>query len=183
MSRSLERMTRLIEEMVTVSAVMEGKLPFRRTRRDLVDICRAAIQQMPLAGRTPVLDLPEGPLEVEVDGDRIAQVVMNLVSNAIKYSAPDRPVTLVVRKAAQAAIVSVRDEGAGIGADELSHVFERFYRAPSVDVQAGSHMGLGLGLFISRAIIEQHGGRIWAESEIGRGSTFSFSLPLPADQG
>jgi two-component system, sensor histidine kinase and response regulator len=105
------------------------------------------------------------------------------LSNALKYSSPDRPVTLELRASPRVATVTVRDEGPGIGVDELPHVFERFYRAPGVDVKAGSQVGLGLGLFIAKAIIGQHGGRIWAESEVGKGSAFSFCLPLPEDPG
>ena len=179
MRRSVDRMERLIEDMLTVSAIKEGELPAKKTRCDLVAICRAASEHMALGSRTLVLDLPEGSLEIEADADHIGHVVMNLLSNALKYSPPDRPVTLVLRASpSHAATVTVRDEGPGICADELSHIFERFYRSPSVDVKAGSEVGLGLGLFIAKAIIEQHGGRLWADSEIGRGSAFSFSLPL-----
>jgi signal transduction histidine kinase len=105
-------------------------------------------------------------------------VVGNLLSNALKYSAPERPVVVRLRHADGTAVISVHDQGPGIPADALPHLFEQFYRAPRVEVRSGSRTGLGLGLTISRAIVARHGGSIEVESEVGRGSTFSLHLPL-----
>jgi len=181
--RSVDRITALVDEMLTVSELREGRLSIQRSRCDLVEVCRAAAaEQTLLTRRTPVLDLPKGPIVLEVDRDCIALVIKHLLSNAFKFSTSERPVTLTLRSAEHEVIVSVRDEGPGLTAEEIPRLFERFYRAPGVDVRAGSYVGLGLGLFISRAIVEQHGGRIWAEGEIGKGSTFSFSLPLSGEK-
>jgi signal transduction histidine kinase len=179
--RSINRMARLVDEMLSISAISAGKLTLRPTRCDLCEICRsAATEQVQLTGRELGLDLPGAPVHALVDEDRVFQVVENLLSNALKYSAADRPVTLALRTSAREATVTVRDRGAGIPPDSLPHVFERFYRAPHVDVQAGSYVGLGLGLFLSKAIVEQHTGRIWVESAVGEGSAFSFTMPLAA---
>lgn len=179
MRRSLDRMARLLEDMLTVSALKEGELPMHKTRCDLVAVCRAASEQMLLSGRLLSFRLPRQPLVIEADAERIGLVVMNLVSNALKYSPPDKPVTLALHESAPGeATVTVQDKGPGIAADELCLIFDRFYRAPNVDVKMGSQVGLGLGLFIAKKIVLQHGGRIWAVSEPGKGSAFSFSLPL-----
>jgi signal transduction histidine kinase len=113
-----------------------------------------------------------------VDAKRVKQVLGNLLSNALKYSAPERPVALRLRRAAGEAIIEVRDEGPGIPPDAIPHLFERFYRVPGIDVRSGSQTGLGLGLFLSQAIVLRHGGRIDVDTEVGRGSTFSVALPL-----
>ncbi|MGZ3665804.1 MAG: sensor histidine kinase, partial [Ktedonobacterales bacterium] len=146
---------------------------------DLAEVCRtAAAEQMDVSEREIVLLLPEGYIQVNADADRISQVLANLLSNALKYSACDRPVTLSLHRERREVVISVHDEGAGIPEDLLPHLFDRFYRVPGVQVQSGSGVGLGLGLYISKEIVEQHGGRIWAKGSIGSGSTFSFSLPL-----
>lgn len=127
-------------------------------------------------------------MEVEADRDRVGQVIANLLSNALKYSPADRPVTLSLAPVGQPAgpdmppasfvRVSVRDEGPGIPQAALSRVFERFYRVPSIDVQSGERRGLGLGLYICRQLVERHGGQVGVDSVVGRGSTFWITLPL-----
>ena len=105
----------------------------------------------------------------------IERVVVNLISNGLKYSGADDQVSVSVRLAGHGVVVSVADQGVGIAADELPRVFDRSYRATT----SSSTEGLGLGLYISRLIVQAHdGGRIWAESRVGEGSTFCFALPL-----
>jgi len=147
-------------------------------RSDLVPICRQAAQDQVAATERDVrLELPD-QLTAVVDPDAIGHVVSNLLSNALKFSAADRPVVLTLRHVGHEAIVAVRDEGPGIPVGELPRLFQRFYRVPTIEVQAGSKTGLGLGLYIGKAIVQRHGGRMWVESTVGRGSTFSFALPL-----
>jgi signal transduction histidine kinase len=105
-------------------------------------------------------------------------VLTNLLSNALKYSAQECPVALGVRAEGQRAVLTVRDEGAGIPAESLPHLFERFYRVPGVQVQSGSGVGMGLGLFITHEIVERHGGTIQVQSAVGEGTTFTVTLPL-----
>lgn len=112
---------------------------------------------------------------VKADQDALERVLTNLLVNALKFSGSDTEVVVRARREHRESVISVSDHGTGIPADELSRVFERFYRAKG----SGRLDGLGLGLHICRMLVEAHGGRIWAESELGVGSTFSFTLPDP----
>ncbi|OGC76329.1 MAG: hypothetical protein A2Z27_03505 [candidate division Zixibacteria bacterium RBG_16_50_21] len=124
-------------------------------------------------------DIPEDLPEMEVDGERLRQVVINLLSNAIKFSDPGSTVSVKAGKNHNALLFQVSDHGIGIPEDAMAHLFERFYRAEGELVRGGT----GLGLYISKQIIEAHGGRIWATSQQGEGSTFSFTLPLNGKAG
>jgi signal transduction histidine kinase len=169
----------LVDELLTVSAVKTGSLSLRCAREDLAPICRSAVDdQMLITKRAVSVELPATPAFAMVDAKRVMQVVGNLLSNALRYSAPERPVVLRLRQAEGEAIIEVRDEGPGIPPDAVPHLFERFYRVPGIDVRAGSQAGLGLGLFLSQVIVRRHGGRIDVDTEVGRGSTFSVVLPL-----
>jgi signal transduction histidine kinase len=109
------------------------------------------------------------------DADRIGQVVANYVTNALKYSPPDQPVDVSVAVRRAQACVAVRDAGPGIPKADRAQVWELFQRGSGVTPQGGS---LGLGLYISRAIVEAHGGQVGVKSAVGKGSTFWFTLPL-----
>ena len=111
-----------------------------------------------------------------VDCDRIAQVMVNLVSNALKYSPEGTPVEVDIDSQQGNALIQVHDHGKGISKDQQEHIFETFYRTP--DAQSSAKFGLGLGLAISKDIVERHGGRIWCESQVGKGSIFFVDLPL-----
>ena len=124
---------------------------------------------------------PEEPIEVEVDVDRISQVVLNLLSNARKYSPSGAPITLTLERREDACALAVQDQGVGIPEDQLPHIFDRFYRVPGIERQSGSNVGLGLGLYIAQKIVERHGGRIEVSSHPGSGSTFSVILPLATE--
>lgn len=127
---------------------------------------------------TPVrLDFPAGPLTVLADRERLGQVLANLLTNAVKYSADGAEIVLRLARGAGEARIAVIDQGAGIPSEALPHVFDRFYRVAGT---AGRARGLGLGLYISRRIVEAHGGRSGVESEVGHGSTFTVALPVPA---
>ncbi len=120
--------------------------------------------------------LPASPVFVEVDSDRLSQVVTNLVSNALKYSSPESPVRVALCARDTTALIKVHDSGQGIAQKELEHIFDTFYRAP--DAQTSKQSGWGLGLAICKDIVERHNGRIWCESQVGDGSTFFVELPL-----
>ncbi|HJX14007.1 MAG TPA: PAS domain S-box protein [Dehalococcoidales bacterium] len=124
-------------------------------------------------------EIPPDLPEIEVDAERLRQVVVNLLGNAIKFSDPGSSVIFKVRRHDGELLFQVADRGIGISRDALPHLFERFYRAEGELVRGGT----GLGLYISRQIVEAHGGRIWAESQLGKGSTFSFTLPLNGKGG
>ena len=121
--------------------------------------------------------MPETLPALHADPDRIAQLLSNLLGNAIKFTPPHGAVTLSAHDDGDEILFVVRDTGVGIPAEQLVHVFERFYQAPRSTLPAIRH-GAGLGLPISRGIVEAHGGNIWIESTPGIGTTVRFSLPI-----
>lgn len=179
LARDVERLERLVNDLNEAARAEQGAMALSLERCDLRTLCQQVVEeQMETTARIIALDAPRKPLDCAVDCSRIEQVLSNLVSNAIKYSPADTPIAVTLRRQGSAAQVSVRDEGSGIAAEALPHVFERFYRAPGAQVLSGPSSSLGLGLYICKALVEQHGGHIGAESAPGRGSTFWFTLPL-----
>jgi len=171
------RLTGLIDELMDVSSIRAGKVELRKQKCDLKDTCREVVEdQRLLSGRVITLDVPSMPVKMQVDCERLAQVFVNLISKAVKYSPEESRVEVTVSKQDHIALVQVRDYGKGISKDLQERIFETFYRTP--DAQSSSKRGLGLGLAISKDIVERHDGRIWCESEPGQGSTFSVELPL-----
>src|SRR6185369_3840579 len=116
------------------------------------------------------------PLRLWADPDRLVQTLINLLSNALKFSPPQTAVRLSVQRQGEEAVFTIRDQGRGIPADKLESIFERFQQVDASDSRQKG--GTGLGLAICRSIVQQHGGRIWVESELGAGSTFSFTVPM-----
>ncbi len=182
MERSIRRMEVLVNDLLDSSLIETNMFVLHRKRCDLVELCRHLIDEY-TAGYGPALtfEVPGEPIEVEVDADRISQVVLNLLSNARKYSPKGSPITVTLQQAGYEATASVRDMGVGIPPETLPNIFEQFYRVPGVEVQDGPHTGLGLGLYISRKIVERHGGHIDVQSVPGQGSTFSIVLPMFVD--
>lgn len=182
MENSIRRMEVLVNDLLNVSSIETGQFMLHCRRHSIVALCRAIVDEY-LAGVNPPpiihLDLPDEDIEAEVDVERIGQVLLNLLSNARKYSHANSPISFSLRRQdADHCLIVVRDEGVGISPDLLPRIFERFYRAPGIEVQTGSSIGFGLGLYISRLIIERHNGHISVESSPGSGSTFSIVLPL-----
>jgi PAS domain S-box-containing protein len=177
---SIDKLVRLVDDLLDVSRIQVGKLEFRLDACDLVGLVHEFVEeQRELHPQRRIhLRAPAGPVQVTADADRIGQVVTNFLTNALKYSKGDRPVEVRVDVAYNLARASVRDAGPGLAPDQREQVWERFYRAPGVGVQSGSDVGLGLGLYICRTIIERHGGQVGVDSQEGVGSTFWFSLPL-----
>lgn len=171
---SAKRMNAMIQDLVDASRLEAGEVRLERVPVDLVAYAANLSERWATTqdvGRLRVA-LPQGPLPpVLVDPNRIERVFANLVSNALKYS--DDEVVLRLEAQGREVRVAVVDRGRGIPAEELPRVFQRFYRASN----RADREGLGLGLFIARMLVEAHGGRIWAESELGVGSTFYFTLP------
>ena len=179
MESSIARMERLINDLLDSGRIESGQLTLRFEPCDLVELCRnAAEEQGELNERAIRLALPRAPLIAEVDAERIGQALTNLLANAIKFSSQNRSVWLTLRRNRDLAVISVRDEGAGIPPDALPHLFERFYRVPGAQTQTGSSVGLGLGLYISHEIATRHGGRLEVASAIGAGSVFRLQVPL-----
>jgi signal transduction histidine kinase len=171
------RLTTLIDDLMDVSSIRAGKLELRKQKSDLRNICREVVEDLqPLSGRPITLNMPERAVNAAVDRDRLAQVILNLISNAIKYSPDGSPIEVILNERASHALIQVKDSGKGIPKDQQTHIFETFYRTP--DAQTSSKRGLGLGLAISKNIVDRHDGHIWCESEPGHGSTFFVELPV-----
>jgi signal transduction histidine kinase len=174
---------RLVNDLLDVSLVQAGKLELLPESAHLATIVREVVetQRQAAPDRTICLQYPPDlPVPVYADTGRIEQVVTNYLTNALKYSAEDRPVEVGVRVEQEQARVWVRDQGPGLPPDEQERIWERFHRAKGIKVQSGSGVGLGMGLHICRTIMEQQGGQVGVESTPGQGSTFWFTLPLCA---
>jgi signal transduction histidine kinase len=180
MERAIRRMEMLVGDLVDVSRIQAGKLTLRMERADLAVLVRqVAHEQASLTDRAVLVEVLDEPMETRMDAERIWQVLTNLIANALKYSPKERPIAVSLRRDGDDAVICVRDEGDGIAPEEIERIFERFYRAQDTRIWTGSAVGLGLGLYISRELAERHGGRIWAESTQGRGSSFYCTLPCP----
>jgi len=169
-----DRMARLIDDLADVVRLEEGHLPLQRESLDLVALARdaaaAAAEQSARHGAR--VEAPDEQVCGEWDRVRLGQVIENLLGNALKHGAEEGEVVVRVEKRADEALISVQDFGPGIDPGHMPHLFDRFYRANT------RSSGLGLGLYISRILVEAHGGRIWAESQPDQGSTFTVALPL-----
>lgn len=178
-----DRLARLIENLLSVSRIEAGQMRLSTQQVDLSQLLTAAVSTTRAAakGHEVVLELPRRPAKVEGDRVQLELVVNNLLGNAIKYSSMGRPIVVKLEKRGkEEVVVSVADQGIGIAAHHLPRIFEKFYR-----VEGGYSKrtpGSGLGLYICRNIIEAHGGRIWVESRLREGSTFSFVLPVSPSQ-
>ncbi|HEX2350530.1 MAG TPA: ATP-binding protein [Ktedonobacterales bacterium] len=180
-NRQVRRLDRLVDDLLDVSRIHAGKLEMRCERCDLLAIVREAAQEQRAAWprRHIALELPQrASLLIDADEDRIGQVVTNYLTNALKYSAKDQPVTLRVSVRGTQARVEAHDSGPGLTKEQRGRLFERFYRAPGITQQSGSGVGLGLGLHICKTIVERHSGKVGVRSAPDQGSVFWFTLPL-----
>jgi signal transduction histidine kinase len=175
--RQSRRLGRLVDELLDVSRLQLGRVELHQRELDLVASLRQVVERIRLmhTSHTFEFDPPEAGAPVLADEDRMDQVFENLLGNAVKYSPTGGTVVVRVAIDGGEVHVSITDQGIGIAPDELTNVFNLFYRSP--DPKAGHVGGLGLGLYISREIVTRHGGRLWAESG-GNGSTFHVVLPL-----
>jgi signal transduction histidine kinase len=181
----MKRMERLITNMLDLTALTGGTFLIHPRRADLARVVRDAVQeQRAVSKRTITLAGAAEPLLLEFDVERITQVMVNLLMNALTYShAPatvDVELTMLDEDALHWARVVVRDAGVGIPAAVLATIFQRFEISSinATEEATDPFSGLGFGLYLAHAIITKHGGRIWAESELGQGSTFGFELPM-----
>lgn len=177
MDAQLDRLTNLIGELLDVTRIEAGQLPWHNEQFDLDALVREIVEEVGYTSERHQIHL-EGAASLLVSGDRerTGQVLTNLLSNAIKYSPQANTVRVKVVVDENSATVSVQDFGIGLAPEKQPHVFERFFRVS--DPEHETYPGLGLGLFISAQIIQRQGGRMWVESQPGVGSTFSFTVPL-----
>ncbi len=177
-NQSVNRLNELIGELLDVSKIRLGKLNYTITTFDFNEMIESAVENIQLTSQVHKI-IKTGKVRDAVTGDkeRLQQVVINLLTNAIKYSPDSKEVYLEVGQKNNIINVSVKDTGIGIAKQSLEKVFDKYHR---IEEHALHFQGLGIGLFISFEIIQRHNGKLWAESEPGKGSTFYFSLPVNA---
>lgn len=166
----------LLEALTDLSAFESGRLSLSLRALDLGELVRGGVALIPAADHQMVIDVPDESIVVTGDDRRIRQVLRNLVDNAAKYSAPGTRIEVRVGTTSdrRSAIVQVRDHGPGVPPAERARLFDKFARLTTASGTRGS----GLGLYICRAIVSEHGGELWGEWPAGGGSIFSFTLPL-----
>ena len=183
-ARETERLGRLVSDLLDLSRIESGAVALEMNEVDLADLIRDAVEgfetQTQERGVTVELHLPSDLPPVQADGDRLYQVMVNLISNALRFNRDQGKITISAERkdpsGGGAVRVSVKDTGRGIDPAELLYIWERFYRADSA--RSRHDGGTGLGLAIVRSIVEKHGGTVSAQSEPDQGSTFSFTLPV-----
>jgi len=176
-----DRLQRLVDDLQELSRVEAGAFKLELQPLMLAGLLKTATirldRQYSEKGVRLEIDLPADLPEVQADADRLSQVLFNLVGNALQYTPGGGQVTVAARRQGAEVHISVRDTGIGIAAENLPHVFDRFYRADRSRSRVSG--GSGIGLTITRHLVEAHGGRIWVESPgQGKGSTFTFTLPV-----
>ena len=176
--RSVERMNRLIGDLLDVTSIDSGKLAMAPAKGDAAALMAEATEMLSPAalakGVCLSAEVPAGPLLAEFDHARMLQVFVNLISNSIKFTPSGGKITILVEAAPGTLQFCISDTGVGIPAPMLEAIFERFWQAGE-----NARKGLGLGLYISKCIVEAHLGRLWCESEPGKGSQLYFTLPVP----
>jgi signal transduction histidine kinase len=174
--RSAKRMNRLIQDLLDVARIEADRLYLQREPQDPIRLAREAVELNASLASAKSLTLALGRCDnvpaVQADRDRILQVLSNLIGNAIKFSPEGATIEVRVEESGEGAHVTVVDTGTGIAPDELPRLFQPFWQSQQTSIE-----GAGLGLTIARGIVEAHGGRIWAESVWGVGSTFHFTIP------
>ncbi len=178
MVTEIDTLTQLVQELLELSRIESGRVPLHLKPVTPHALLTPAVERMGLqaerAGLTLRMDCPEDLPSVLADMDRMEQVIVNLLHNAIKFTSPAGEVSVSAHQDGAMVIFMIKDTGVGIASADLGRIFERFYKAD----RARSGGGTGLGLSIARHMVEAHGGHIWAESEAGKGSSFFFSLPV-----
>ena len=177
-NKQMKRLSAIIADLLDISRIQAGRLDLHFKRTSLQELIRNSIEALGQTGTAThkiECELPMIDISVAVDEQKMEQVLVNLLSNAIKYSPEKKKVLLTAVQVADQVQVSVQDFGEGIPAQHMEKIFKRFYRIPNLGNNAE---GLALGLYISQGIIEAHSGKIWAESEAGKGATFHIMFPV-----
>ena len=179
-----ERLVRIINDILDVSKIESGNLTLRRKAVHVADLVRQSIEVVasPAANARVRLEVnvPASIWPVMVDPDRIVQAIVNLLSNAVKFAPPDSAVTTTVTGSEHMVTIAVADHGEGIAPENLNRLFRKFQQVDSSSSRRKG--GTGLGLAITKALVEQHGGRIFVDSELHKGTRFSFTLPTASSE-
>lgn len=177
MEKQIDRLTEIITDLLDVSRIQAGKLEFKKDYFDLNYLVEEIVENLQNTTSKHSIII-KGSIKQKAlgDRDRIGQVLINFLTNAIKYSPNSDKIFVKLSTEPNFIVVSVKDFGIGIEKDQLDKIFERFYRVHKENRE--TFPGLGMGLYIASEIIKRHNGKIWAESEIGKGSTFYFKIPF-----
>lgn len=173
--KELDRLNRLISDILDDRRIESGKLNLRLEIFDINSLAADAVEETkPALNGHTLKFIPTDKIEVMGDSQRTKQVLVNLLTNAAKYSKPNTTITVAIKRRSSAALVSVKDQGRGIPKSKLKLIFDRFYQ-----VKEHSSSGFGLGLYISKQIVEAQRGKIWLKSKVNEGSIFYFTIPTP----
>jgi two-component system phosphate regulon sensor histidine kinase PhoR len=177
MDVEIDNLTQLVQELLELSKIESGKVPLKKIKCNPGNLVEKAIERMQLqaerSGISLSTNMPDQISNVIADPDRIGQVFVNLIHNAIKFTSPGGSIIINAHEEGNTIVFSIKDTGVGIESESINRIFERFYKTD----RARSSGGTGLGLSITKHIIEAHSGRVWVDSTVGFGSTFFFSLP------
>lgn len=173
----LKRVHALIAELLDVSKIEAGKLPLHYVRFDICQLVADVVEMLSLSNERFTIELEAlgQELFITADAHRIEQVITNLLTNAIRYSGESQQIRVYLKSEDQHIVLGVQDFGIGIPTDKLEDIFSKFFR---VGNHSADISGLGIGLYLSQEIVNRHNGRIWVESDLGKGSTFWFTLPV-----
>lgn len=174
-NKGMDKITSLVDDLLNTSRTREGLLPLHKTTFNVSKMLNNCCNHVRTEGKYHLVFDGDTALQIHADEARIEQVVVNFVNNAVKYAPDSKDIFLKVEKIGNLAKISVRDTGPGIAKGQIPRLFERYYRANHSGMK---YSGLGLGLYISSEIIKRHGGEIGVDSELGKGSTFWFTLPV-----
>jgi PAS domain S-box-containing protein len=186
MERQLENLVRLVDDLLDVSRLISGKVELQKESLDLASVFIRAVDvvrgQAEIEGQELVVALPEEPIRIEADEVRLAQVIGNMLSNAVKYTDRGGRIILSGERDQDRVLIRVRDTGIGISPDLLPRVFDLFMQAEGSLTR--SQGGLGIGLTLAKRLVEMHGGRVAAASDgLGRGCEFTITLPVASERG
>jgi PAS domain S-box-containing protein len=173
--KSIQRVSILIEDLLNVSRLQHAEVQLNKSPFILSQLCNSICNPISILGKQKINITGDVEQVVNADEHRVDQVITNLVSNAVKYAPDSEEITLTIINEGDQVKLSVTDRGPGIPVEKVPHLFDRYYRVDAAGYQAS---GLGLGLYISSEIVKRHGGEIGVESELGKGSTFWFTLPM-----
>ncbi len=173
-----DRLSRLVDDILDLQRIESGRIAIDMRTCDIADLMRQSVESVHLVAEGEGITIAISPCQgsIRADQERMVQAFVNLLGNAIKFSRRGGRIEFAAERTGSIVVFRVRDEGRGIPKDKLETIFERFEQVDASDAREKG--GTGLGLAICRSIVEQHGGRVWAESELGRGSTFCVQLPL-----
>jgi PAS domain S-box-containing protein len=174
-NKSMQKISTLVNDLLNVSRTNEQKLQLNKTHFNIADLLDSCCTHVRVAGKYTLTVEGDKQLEIFADEHAIDQVAVNLVNNAVKYAPDSLEIILTIENLGDAVKIAVKDNGPGIPADKLPRLFDRYYQADNTGFQSA---GLGLGLYICSEIVKRHNGNIGVDSELGKGSTFWFILPL-----